>query len=31
MTPIAVIFTIKITIGIIIWSFAALSDNDIHK
>lgn len=31
MTPIVVIFAIKITIGIIVWSFVALSDNDIHK
>lgn len=31
MTPIIVIFTIKITIDIIVWSFVALSEQDIHK
>lgn len=31
MTPIIVIFTIKITIDIIVWSFVVLSEQDIHK
>lgn len=31
MTPINVIFTIKITISIIVWSFVVLSEQDIHK